>query len=96
MLKQFRSTCYHGWMASDDLFDGFTIESDILLGIVRTAFGKVFPDSAYIPSVKDVFHQTVSPGISLTCVCSCHDIPTRFMITFKPTVPTLPAMPFKL
>ncbi|KIL57450.1 hypothetical protein M378DRAFT_16235 [Amanita muscaria Koide BX008] len=63
MIKQFRSTCYHGWMASDDLFDGFTIESDILLGIVRTVFSKVFPDSAYIPSVRDVFHQTIYDNI---------------------------------
>ena len=67
-LKQFRSTCFHAWMVSDNLFDDFTIDSDVLLNIVRTAFTKAFPDLAYVPHRKDVFHQTVSPNLhSLTC-----------------------------
>lgn len=67
-LKQFRSTCFHGWMASDNLFEDFTKDSDVLLNIVRTAFTKAFPDLAYVPCCKDVFHHTVSPDLcSLTC-----------------------------
>ena len=47
-------------MASENLFDDFMIDSDVLLNIVHTAFTKAFPDLAYIPCFKDVFHQTVS------------------------------------
>lgn len=59
-LKQFRATCYHGWMTSSDLFDAFSLESDHFLNIIRDAFCKVFPTVSYVPRQKDVFHRTVS------------------------------------
>ena len=73
-LKQFRSTCFHGWMASDNLFDDFTIDSDVLLNIVRTAFTKAFPDLAYVPQCKDIFHHTVSPDSMYSLTCSLYPI----------------------
>lgn len=60
MKKQLRATCYHGWMASSDLFDGFSLESGHFLDIIRDAFQKTFPDVEYMPRAKDVFHRTVS------------------------------------
>ncbi|KAI0289301.1 hypothetical protein BC826DRAFT_971075 [Russula brevipes] len=33
-IKQFRATCYHGWMTSDDPFDGFSLEAEHFLNIV--------------------------------------------------------------
>jgi len=59
LVKQFRATCYHTWMASDDHFDGCSLESDHLLKIVREAFQKTFPDVQYKPVRKDVFHHTI-------------------------------------
>jgi hypothetical protein len=47
-------------MISDDPFDGFSLESTHLLGIVRTAFAETFPEVEYVPKYKDVFHHTVS------------------------------------
>jgi hypothetical protein len=59
LIKAFRATCYHGWMASDDLFDGFSLESDHLLEIVRKSLNITFPDLKYVVVHKDIFHQTV-------------------------------------
>ena len=59
-IKDFRATCYYAWMVSDDPFDGFSLESDNLLSIIRTAFTETFPDVEYVPKYKDIFHQTVS------------------------------------
>lgn len=64
-LKQFRATCYHGWMTSSDLFDGFSLESAHFLNIICDAFRKAFPDVPYVPRQKDVFHRSVSMEISL-------------------------------
>ncbi|KAI9452026.1 hypothetical protein F5148DRAFT_1289806 [Russula earlei] len=63
MIKQFRATCYHGWMASGDLFDGFSLESEHFLTIIRNSFSKTFPDTQYVPRLKDVFHRTVYDNI---------------------------------
>jgi hypothetical protein len=59
-IKKFQVTCYSGWMASSDIFDGFTIDSDVLLGIVQDAFSATWPNSPYVPCRQDVFHQIVS------------------------------------
>lgn len=59
-IKIFRMTCYGGWMASSDIFEGFAVDSDVLLGIVRAAFAVAWPGSPYVPRQQDVFHQTVS------------------------------------
>jgi hypothetical protein len=57
--------CYHGWMTSSDLFDGFSLESAHFLNIIRDAFCKAFPDVPYVPRQKDIFHRTVSVAITL-------------------------------
>jgi hypothetical protein len=57
---KFRMTCYSGWMTSKDMFDGFTIDSDVLLGIVQAAFAATWPESPYVPCNRDVVHRTVS------------------------------------
>jgi hypothetical protein len=59
-IKKFRGTCYSGWMASNDIFNGFTVESDVLLGIVQDSFSATWPNSPYVPCQQDVFHQIVS------------------------------------
>jgi hypothetical protein len=59
-IKQFCSTCYHGWMTSEDPFNGFTLESSHLLEIIRNAFGKTFPNTTYLLALRDIFHRTVS------------------------------------
>jgi hypothetical protein len=59
-IKKFRMTCYSGWMASSDVFGGFTLDSPVLSGIVQTAFAATWPDSPYVPCQQDTFHQTVS------------------------------------
>ena len=59
LIKAFHTTCYHGWMASDDLFDGFSLESDHLLDIVCKSLNITFPGIKYDVVHKDIFHQTV-------------------------------------
>jgi len=59
LIKAFRATCYHGWMASGDLFDGFSLESDHLLEIVCKALKVTFPAAKYEVVHRDIFHQTV-------------------------------------
>jgi hypothetical protein len=60
MIKQFRMTCYSAWAASSEMFDGFTVDSKVLLGIVQDSFAATWPDSPYVPQQQDIFHQTVS------------------------------------
>ena len=64
-IKKVRATCYHGWMSSKDLFNGFALESEYFLNIVCNSFSKTFSDVQYMPHHKDVFHQTVSVLIAL-------------------------------
>jgi hypothetical protein len=52
--------CYSGWMALKDMFDGFTIDSDVLLGIVQAVFAATWPESPYVPCNWDIVHQMVS------------------------------------
>ena len=59
-IKKFRLTCYSGWIASSDMFDGFTIDSEILLGIIQAFFTATWPNLLYIPCQQDVFHWTVN------------------------------------
>ena len=49
VIKKFWLTCYSGWMASSDMFNGFTIDLDILSGIVQASFAATWPISLYIP-----------------------------------------------
>ncbi|KAF8237607.1 hypothetical protein L208DRAFT_1375544 [Tricholoma matsutake] len=44
LVKQFHATCYHAWMASDDHFNGYSLESNHLLKIVHKAFKKTSPE----------------------------------------------------
>jgi hypothetical protein len=60
MIKQFRMTCYSAWTASSEMFDGFTVDSKVLLGIVQASFAATWPNSLYVPQQQDIFHQTVS------------------------------------
>jgi hypothetical protein len=60
MIKQFRMTCYSAWAASNEMFDGFTVDSKVLLGIVKASFAATWPNSLYVPQQQDIFHQTVS------------------------------------
>ena len=64
LIKQFRTMCYHGWMSSSDLFDGFSLEAEHFLNVIRDAFCKTFPNAQYVPRVKDIFHRTVSVSIT--------------------------------
>jgi hypothetical protein len=84
-IKTFRATCYHAWMISDDPFDGFSLESTHLLGIVRTAFTKTFVDVEYVPKYKDIFHQTVS-----VMAMSCFDVHPYFKDIFEPSGAKVP------
>ena len=52
-------------MSSKDLFDGFALESEYFLNIIRNSFSKTFLDVQYVLHHKDVFHQTVSVLIAL-------------------------------
>jgi hypothetical protein len=67
-IKKFRMTCYSGWMASSDMFGGFTVDSPVLLGIVQTAFASTWPDSPYVPCQQDIFHQIVSTSLRVHSV----------------------------
>lgn len=60
MIKQFRMTCYSAWAASSEMFDGFTVDSNVLLGIVKVSFAATWSNSLYVPQQQDIFHQTVS------------------------------------
>jgi hypothetical protein len=71
MIKQFRMTCYSGWTASSDMFDGFTVDSKILLDIVQVSFAATWPNSPYVPKQQDIFHQTVSKYMQ--CIQSTND-----------------------
>ena len=59
MIKLFRMTCYSAWTASSEMFDGFTVDSNVLLGIVQVSFAATWPNSLYVPQQQDIFHQTV-------------------------------------
>jgi hypothetical protein len=43
-----------------DIFDGFTIDLDILLGIVQASFTTTWPNSPYVSHQQDVLHQMVN------------------------------------
>jgi hypothetical protein len=60
MIKQFRMTCYSAWAASGEMFDGFMVDSNVLLSIVQVSFAATWPNSPYVPQQQDIFHQTVS------------------------------------
>ena len=90
LIKQFRATCFHGWMASGDPFDGFALESEYFLEVICDAFKETFPDVQYVPRHKDVFHQTVSVIITLFAIYQLLLNLNRSMITSKRTGPTLP------
>ena len=64
-IKQFQVTCYHVWMTSSDLFNGFSLESLHFLNIVCNSFSKTFPDAQYTLHLKDIFHRTVCDNYSL-------------------------------
>ena len=89
LIKQFQATCYHGWMTSTDLFDGFALESEYFLNIICDSFKKTFPDAKYMPHHKDIFHQTVSVVIALFATHQKAML-NRSTITSKHTGPTLP------
>jgi hypothetical protein len=54
------------------MFDGFTVDSNILLGIVQVSFAATWPNSLYVPQQQDIFHQTVSKYMSAGASgCQC-------------------------
>jgi hypothetical protein len=77
-IKQFRMTCYSAWTASSEMFDGFTVDSNVLLGIVQVSFAATWRNSLYVPQQQDIFHQTVSKDTYWMRSTTSNDITSFF------------------